>query len=141
MKDLLTIENGTRSAHTFSAAEYGRRRDALFVLMEENGMDAALFTSVHNINYYTDFLYCSFGRAYGLVVKDGKLTTISANIDGGQPWRRTVGDNVVYSDWQRGQLLLVRHYVCCRRAALSAWRWNHMDRGYYAKTAGGVTGL
>lgn len=31
-----------------------------------------------------------------------KVVTISANIDVGQPWRRTVGDyNVVYTDWQR----------------------------------------
>lgn len=101
MKDLLTIENGTRVPHTFSDAEYKRRQEMLFTMMEENGMDAALFTSIHNVNYYTDFLYCSFGRPYGLAVCDGKLTTISANIDGGQPWRRTVGENIVYTDWQR----------------------------------------
>lgn len=30
-----------------------------------------------------------------------KVVTISA-IDGGQPWRRTMGDdNIVYTDWQR----------------------------------------
>lgn len=101
MKDLLTIENGTRVSHTFSDAEYERRHSALFVLMEENGMDAVLFTSIHNVNYYADFLYCSFGRPYGLAVESKKLTTISANIDGGQPWRRTVGENLVYTDWQR----------------------------------------
>jgi creatinase len=28
--------------------------------------------------------------------------TISANIDGGQPWRRSFGDNLIYTDWQRG---------------------------------------
>ncbi len=61
-----------------------------------------LFTSYHNINYYADFLYCSFGRKYGLVVTPKKVVSISANTDGGQPWRRTVGDyNVVYTDWQR----------------------------------------
>ena len=101
MKDLLNIENGERVKHTFSSGEYERRRAVLFALMEQNGMDAVLFTSIHNINYYADFLYCSFGRPYGLAVCDGKLTTISANIDGGQPWRRTVGDNIVYTDWQR----------------------------------------
>jgi creatinase len=36
------------------------------------------------------------------VVTSKKVVSISANIDGGQPWRRTVGDyNVVYTDWQR----------------------------------------
>lgn len=101
MKDLLTIENGARAAHTFSDAEYARRRTALFQMLDNNGMHAALFTSIHNINYYADFLYCAFGRAYGLAAAHGKLTTISANIDGGQPWRRSVGDNIVYTDWQR----------------------------------------
>ena len=38
------------------------------------------------------------GRKYGLVVTPKKAVSISANIDGGQPWRRTVGDyNVVYN--------------------------------------------
>ena len=59
------------------------------------------FTSIHNINYYADFLYTSFGRLYGLVVTPEGQTSISANIDGGQPFRRTYGDNVVYTDWQR----------------------------------------
>ena len=71
-------------------------------LMARENIDAVLFTSYHNINYYADFLYCSFGRKYGLVVTPKKVVSISANIDGGQPWRRTVGDyNVVYTDWQR----------------------------------------
>ena len=29
------------------------------------------------------------------------MTTVSAAIDGGQPWRRSVGDNVTYTDWRR----------------------------------------
>jgi len=69
--------------------------------MAEAGIDFVLFTSYHNINYYCDFLYCQFGRNYGLVVSADKATSISANIDGGQPWRRTVGDNLIYTDWQR----------------------------------------
>ena len=28
-------------------------------------------------------------------------TSISAGIDGGQPWRRTFGSNVTYTDWQK----------------------------------------
>ena len=30
-----------------------------------------------------------------------KATTVTANIDGGQPWRRTFGENLVYTDWQK----------------------------------------
>ena len=36
--------------------------------MAASGMDTALFTSFHNINDYTPFVYCTFGRPYGLVV-------------------------------------------------------------------------
>lgn len=101
MKNLLNIENGAPAHRTFSEAEYARRREALFAVMERESINAALFTSIHNINYYSDFLYCAFGRPYGLAVHEGTLTSISANIDGGQPARRTVGDNLVYTDWQR----------------------------------------
>jgi creatinase len=69
--------------------------------MAERGVDAVLFTSIHNVNYYSDFLYCSFGRPYGLVVTQEASTSISANIDAGQPWRRTFGENVVFTDWRR----------------------------------------
>ena len=101
MDDLKTIRNGAKAAPTFSAAEMERRLTALRGQMAGAGVEAALFTSYHNINYYGDFLYCSFGRPYGLVVTRDKATSISANIDGGQPWRRTFGDNLIYTDWQR----------------------------------------
>jgi creatinase len=102
LENLIRIENGEKVQHTFSDAEYANRQARLRELMARESIDAALFTSYHNINYYADFLYCSFGRKYGLVVTPKKVVSISANIDGGQPWRRTVGDyNVVYTDWQR----------------------------------------
>jgi len=69
--------------------------------MGEAGIEAAVFTSIHNINYFSDFLYTSFGRPYALVVTQDASTSVSANIDAGQPWRRTHGDNLVYTDWQR----------------------------------------
>src|SRR5690606_9287055 len=49
----------------------------------------------------SDFLYCYFGRRYGLVIDHEKATSISAGIDGGQPWRRTFGGNITYTDWQK----------------------------------------
>ncbi|ENX45047.1 MULTISPECIES: M24 family metallopeptidase [Acinetobacter] len=99
---LLTIENGKKVQSTFSKQEYENRHRKLRQMMADQQVDSVLFSSMHNINYYVDFLYCSFGRFFGLVVTDQKVVSISANIDGGQPWRRTVGDyNVVYTDWQR----------------------------------------
>ncbi len=98
----IILENGPKAVSTFSEAEYQRRLLGLRQMMEQESIEAVLLTSIHNVNYYSDFLYCSFGRPYGLVVTHDRLTTISANIDGGQPWRRTVGgDNIVFTDWQK----------------------------------------
>ena len=102
MEDTKRIKNGAAVRHTFSDAEYARRRRDLQNALAAAGADCALFTSAHNVNYYGDFLYCAFGRPYGLAIVGGEAISISANIDGGQPARRTVGDNIVYTDWRRG---------------------------------------
>ena len=101
MENIITIENGERGSHTFSKAEYASRISKLRNLMAEQNLSAIVFTSYHNINYYSDFLFCHFGRFYAFVVTLEQATSVSANIDGGQPWRRTVGNNLVYTDWQR----------------------------------------
>lgn len=98
---LLQIPNGPHAKPTFSAAEMQRRVDTVRKYMADNDIDGVLFTSYHNINYYADFLFCHFGRFYGLALTGDKHTTISANIDAGQPARRSFGDNIVYTDWQR----------------------------------------
>ena len=96
------VGNGTPVAPTFSAPEMQRRLDAIRKVMADKGIDAALFTSYHCINYYADFLFCQFGRRYGFLVDHNVATSISAGIDGGQPWRRTFGGkNVTYTDWQK----------------------------------------
>ena len=96
------VGNGAPVTPTFPAAEMERRITAIRLSMAEAQIDAALFTSYHNINYYSDFLYCYFGRRYGLVVDHQQMTSISAGIDGGQPWRRTYGGrNITYTDWQK----------------------------------------
>ena len=93
--------NGEKSFSPFSDAEMTRRRDAMQARMDAAGIDACLFTSYHNICYFSGFLYCKFGRRYGAVLNAAGVTTVSAAIDGGQPWRRSVGDNVTYTDWRR----------------------------------------
>ncbi|MAK17451.1 MAG: creatininase [SAR116 cluster bacterium] len=93
--------NGEKSFSPFSDAEMTRRRDAMQARMDAAGIDACLFTSYHNICYFSGFLYCKFGRRYGAVLNADGVTTVSAAIDGGQPWRRSVGDNVTYTDWRR----------------------------------------
>jgi creatinase len=66
---------------------------------------------MHNIAYYSGFLYCAFGRPYALVVTAEQSVTISAGIDAGQPWRRCYGDNLTYSDWQRDNFWRAIHHV------------------------------
>lgn len=93
--------NGERATLPFSEAEYERRLGALRLLMEERNVPAILLTSMQNIAYYSGFLYCSFGRPYGCIVTADNCVVVSANIDGGQPWRRSHCDNLIYTDWQR----------------------------------------
>ena len=99
--DFLSIRNGEKAPLPFSAAEYERRLASLRATMAARDIPVALFTSMHNVAYYSGFLYCSFGRPYGCIVTSDRCITISANIDAGQPWRRCSGENIVYTDWRR----------------------------------------
>jgi creatinase len=98
---LQNMHNGEKAVPTFSAAEMTRRQDGLRKILAELKLDAAILTSYHNICYFSDFLYCYFGRRYAFVVTPQKAISVSAGIDAGQPWRRTFGDNVTYTDWRR----------------------------------------
>ncbi|MBZ9799089.1 M24 family metallopeptidase [Mesorhizobium sp. ES1-4] len=98
---LQTMHNGEKAVATFSAAEMTRRQDGLRGILAELKLDAAVLTSYHNICYFSDFMFCYFGRRYAFVVTAEKAVSVSAGIDAGQPWRRTFGDNITYTDWQR----------------------------------------
>eukprot|EP00466_Bigelowiella_natans_P004148 jgi/Bigna1/86241/estExt_fgenesh1_pg.C_90092 len=101
---LKRIPNGVRAQRAggiFSEAEIQTRVGKLREYMQQNQIDACVLTSYHNVNYYTGFLYCAFGRPYAAVVTPDNVTTLSANIDFGQPYRRGMSDNLVYTDWRR----------------------------------------
>ncbi len=98
---LQNMHNGEKAVPTFSAAEMTRRQDGMRKILAELKLDAAILTSYHNICYFSDFLYCYFGRRYAFVVTAEKAVSVSAGIDAGQPWRRTFGDNITYTDWRR----------------------------------------
>jgi creatinase len=85
----------------FATREYEDRLSKLRADMADTGVDACVFTSMHNVAYFSGFLYCAFGRPYALVVTPTDAVTISAGIDAAQPWRRSHGDNITYTDWQR----------------------------------------
>jgi creatinase len=90
-----------QKALPFTADEYEARLAKLRASMAEKGIDACVLTSMHNVAYYSGFLYCAFGRPYGLVVTATDNVTFSAGIDAAQPWRRSYGDNITFTDWER----------------------------------------
>ena len=99
--EMYRYHNGDKVVLPFAVAEYEARVAGLRAIMADAGVGAVVLTSMHNIAYYSGFLYCSFGRPYGLVVTASDCVTISAGIDAGQPWRRCWCDNITYTDWQR----------------------------------------
>ena len=103
--DFFELKNGEKVKLPFSNQEYKNRVLKLREVMSANNIDMTILTSMHNIAYYTGFIYCSFGRPYGCVVTQKKIVTISANIDASQPWRRSHCDNVIYTDWKRDNFL------------------------------------
>ncbi|WP_282052463.1 aminopeptidase P family protein [Phaeobacter inhibens] len=99
--EMYRFHNGEKAPLQFAVSEYEARIAGLRKIMAETGVTAAVFTSMHNISYYSGFTYCAFGRPYGMVVTASEAVTISAGIDAGQPWRRSFCDNITYTDWQR----------------------------------------
>ena len=103
--DFFTLNNGKKAKLPFTDKEYNQRLNKLRTIMDKKNLDMVILTSMHNIAYYTGFIYCSFGRSYGCVITQNKICTISANIDASQPWRRSHCDNVIYTDWKRDNFL------------------------------------
>ena len=99
--DVLSFRNGQKATLPFTTTEYESRLAKLRQIMDSHGINAALLTSIQNVAYYSGFVYCSFGRPYACLVTHDRCVTVSANIDGGQPWRRCHAENIVYTDWRR----------------------------------------
>ena len=101
LERLKVLHNGSKAPLTFSDAEFERRLRGLRSIMVEKQLDAVVLTSYQGIKYYSDFLFTYFGRSYALVVTPDDQVTVTANIDAGMPWRRSYGENIVYTDWRR----------------------------------------
>ncbi|GAA4694059.1 M24 family metallopeptidase [Kocuria gwangalliensis] len=101
LERLKVLHNGEKTPLTFSDAEFERRLGGLRQIMAEKDLDAVVLTSYQGIKYYSDFLFTYFGRSYALVVTPEDSVSVTANIDAGMPWRRSYGENIVYTDWRR----------------------------------------
>jgi len=103
--DFFTLKNGEKAKLPFSNEEYNQRLNKLRNIMDKDNLDMIILTSMHNIAYYSGFIYCSFGRPYGCIITENKIVTISANIDASQPWRRSHCENIIYTDWKKDNFL------------------------------------
>ena len=103
--DFFTLKNGEKAKLPFSNEEYNQRLNKLRSIMDKDNLDMVILTSMHNIAYYSGFIYCSFGRPYGCIITENKIVTISANIDASQPWRRSHCENIIYTDWKKDNFL------------------------------------
>jgi creatinase len=115
LERLKVLKNGEKVTLTFSDAEFERRLAGLRRIMAEKDLDAVVLTSYHSIKYYSDFLFTYFGRSYAMVVTKDDTVTVTANIDAGMPWRRSYGDNIVYTDWRRDNFIFGIQEVLRRR--------------------------
>ncbi|WP_170133895.1 aminopeptidase P family protein [Palleronia aestuarii] len=139
--EYFAFENGPKAPLPFSEAEYARRIGGLRTILAEHDLDAAILTSMHGVAYYSGFLYCAFGRPYACIVTAERLVTISANIDGGQPWRRSVGENIVYTDWKRDNFWRAVREVTGRgrRCGIEADHLTLLQMGKLREFLGGET--
>lgn len=106
MRDLPGIRpltNGVKRARLFGDDEIAERLARLRGVLADLDVPAALVTSIHGINYLDDFVYCGFGRAYGLLVDHDQSRLVVPNIDYGWPWRRGHADTLTYTDWQKDE--------------------------------------
>lgn len=124
------MHNGTKAALPFSVSEYDARLAGLRAIMATQGASVAVLTSMHNVAYYSGFLYCAFGRPYGLVVTADRSVVISAGIDAGQPWRRCADEALTYTDWERNNYWrTIRHVAGEGRVV--AFEGDHMSMVQY----------
>jgi len=137
---LLSLPNGEKLAPTFSREEMDRRLSKLRGWMREATVDACLFTSIHNVNYFADYVYCGFGRHYGLVVTHDAHTIIGANLDYGRPWRRSFADNLAYTDWHRDNFFVAVRTLCPDRGRIGI-EFDHVTCTARAKLEAALPGV
>lgn len=130
--DFFTLHNGEKAKLPFSENEYANRLKALRAVMASHDVEAIIFTSMHNIAYYSGFLYCAFGRPYGCVITQERCVTVSANIDLGQPWRRSYDENVIYTDWRRDNYVRALQSIVGSAAQIGV-EYDHLNLEMHAK--------
>ena len=136
---LLSLHNGEKLPPTFSREEMDRRLSRLRGWMQEASVDACLFTSIHNVNYFADYVYCGFGRHYGLVVTHDAHMIVGATLDYGRPGRRSFADNLAYTDWQADNFFVAVRSLCLERGGIGI-EFDHVTCAARAKLEAALPG-
>ena len=62
-QDFFSLKNGEKVKLPFSKLEYDNRVSNLRSVMDKKNIDIVILTSMHNVAYYTGFIYCyNFGK-------------------------------------------------------------------------------
>ncbi|WP_089718673.1 M24 family metallopeptidase [Candidatus Entotheonella palauensis] len=138
MPQTLTLANDDKAQPVFSETEMHARLDTLRQHMAQHDIDAAVFTSIHNVNYFSGFLYCSFGRPYGLVVTHDQAVPVAANIDGGRAHRQSAGTgHLLYTDWQRDNFFVAVQSLVGNRVNVGI-EFDHLNLAAWRKLQDGL---
>merc|ERR1719507_1583358 len=144
-RSLPAISLPTRSPPTRSLATKAEQIDKFLNIRHlrlQNGKNvgAAVFTSIHNIAYYSNYVYCSMGRPYALLVTKDSSTTVSSLVDGGQPWRRSHDDNIIYTDWSRDNFIASIKHVLGDNIKNIGVEMDHMNLQTHQKLLAAIPG-
>lgn len=82
--------NGEKEFSPPTDNEMARRQNELRGWKATNNVDAALFTSYHCINDYSGWLYCYFGRRYGMGIDQKTTTTADYGREAGLDLREDI---------------------------------------------------
>ena len=62
--DFFTLKNGEKVKLPFSLKDYQDRIDKLKKAMSDNDIEMIILTSIHNIAYFTFFIYFRFRKIF-----------------------------------------------------------------------------
>ncbi len=89
--------------------DFDMRFEKLYGMMDEMNLDLVVLSSMHNVKYFSNFLYCAFGRTYLLVIlKESKRVALfTAGIDSLAPRRNAIRgvENYIVTDWRKDNMM------------------------------------
>ena len=67
------IKKWRKSKTSFTDKEYNQRVKKLRSVMEKNNLEMIILTSIHNMAYYTGFIYCSLKPCGNAITNKSQL--------------------------------------------------------------------